>query len=172
MYQQTGRGKQERGGKLLFIVEWCQLGIYRTSILMLTSSSLSLFLCQSLFIMFFILPASLPQSQWCSPRQWWSQKCSMCLENSSVETQTVVWAASKDTSAWEDPEFKFKLRVVLFLSPESRRPWSWGHTRRRREQWRLCSGASVQLHMVAVQSNTENTKMAEVTSQIKKWNIP
>lgn len=111
---------------------------------------------------FFILPASLPQSQWCCPRQWWSQKCSMCLESSSVERQKMVWVGSKDTSAWEDPEFTFRLRVVLFLSPEIRRPWSWGHTRQRREQWRLCSGASVRLHMPAGQSNTENTKVAGV----------
>ncbi len=69
----------------------------------------------------------------------------------------MLWDISKG-----DCEFTFKLRVALFLSPESRRPWSWGHTQQRREQWRLCSGASARPRMPAGQSNTENRKVEGV----------
>lgn len=112
-YQQTGKRTQERGGSVVYWWCWGMSACHAQEYIMLMFTylrgnwetfqrrrelvsqyrytlSFSIRVCWY-SIMFFWLPASLLRSLWCCPKQWWSQKHSMCLESSSVETGEMLW---------------------------------------------------------------------------------
>ena len=86
---------------------WCLIQEYSTDVHINTEAVQAYSLSLSTDYWLFLSPAGLPRSLWCCPKQWWSQKCSTCLESSSVENRKDALSNFKKGST-------FRLRVALF----------------------------------------------------------